>query len=230
MKINDELKDRYSMFFLLIASIFATCIIIANIIAVKIVSIFNLIIPAAVIIFPISYICGDVLTEVYGYKNARKVILLAFFCNLIAVIAIWLGKLLPSAPFWYDQESYIKILGNSPRILIASFIAYLVGEFVNSYVLAILKIKTKGKWLWVRTIGSTIVGEGVDSLLFLTIAFCGLIPSSGLFNAILTQWVFKTLYETLATPLTYLIIGKLKKAERIEIFDDQTNFNPLVFK
>ena len=140
------------------------------------VSVFGLVLPAAIVIFPISYIFGDVLTEVYGYRQARRVIWLGFGCNLIAVVAIWLGQVLPAASFWDGQAAYERILGYTPRLLIASFLAYLVGEFANSFVLAKMKIVTNGRWLWTRTIGSTLVGQGLDSLVFITLAFVGTIP------------------------------------------------------
>jgi queuosine precursor transporter len=164
------MRGRYSHWFLLVTSIFITCLITSNIIAVKLVNIFGLILPAAILIFPISYIFGDVLTEVYGYRQARQVIWLGFFCNLIAVVAIWLGQILPAASFWDGQAAYERILGYTPRLLGASFLAYLVGEFANSFVLAKMKIATNGRWLWARTIGSTLVGQGLDSLVFMTLA------------------------------------------------------------
>lgn len=211
----------------IIAGVFITCLIVANIIAVKLVSIFGLVVPAAVVIFPISYIFGDVLTEVYGYKQARRVIWLGFFCNLLAVVAIWIGQILPAASFWNGQEAYVTILGFAPRLLIASFLAYLMGEFANSFILAKLKVATSGRFLWIRTISSTLIGEGLDSAVFMTIAFVGTIPSDGLLNAVITQWLFKTGYETLATPLTYLVINFLKKQEGIDVYDRDTNFNPI---
>ncbi len=213
-----------------IAAVFVTCLVTANIIAVKLVSLGGIILPAAVVIFPISYIFGDVLTEVYGYRRARLVIWLGFACNLLAVVAIWLGEILPSASFWNGQPAYVQILGYSPRLLLASFIAYLVGEFANSFVLAKMKIATKGRWLWTRTIGSTLVGEGLDSLFFITIAFFGTIPSGGLFSAIVAQWLFKSAYEAVATPVTYAIVNFLKRREGIDVFDFNTRFNPLTLR
>ena len=212
----------------IISGVFITCLIIANIIAVKLVSIFGLIVPAAVIIFPISYIFGDVLTEVYGYRVARRVIWLGFSCNLLAVAAIWIGQILPGAVFWDAQEAYVRVLGFAPRLLVASFVAYLVGEFANSFVLAKLKIATAGRWLWIRTVSSTIVGEGLDSAVFITIAFAGVIPTGGLASAVVTQWLFKTGYEALATPLTYAVVNYLKRQEGIDVYDRETNFNPLM--
>jgi hypothetical protein len=237
--MNSKLERKPYQYFTFIAMIFVTVLVISNIIAVKLISIWGLILPAAVILFPISYIFGDILTEVYGYANARKVIWTGFFCNLLAVLAIWVGGILPSAAFWSvgsfstaetAQQAYSAILGFTPRLLVASFIAYLVGEFLNSFILAKLKLKTKGKFLWIRTIGSTIIGEGADSSIFITLAFWNVLPTNALFTAILSQWLFKVAYETIATPLTYLIVNFLKKKENEDYFDRSTNFNPVSFK
>jgi len=223
------MRGRYSHWFLLVTSIFITCLITSNIIAVKLVNIFGLILPAAILIFPISYIFGDVLTEVYGYRQARQVIWLGFFCNLIAVVAIWLGQILPGASFWDGQAAYERILGYTPRLLGASFLAYLVGEFANSFVLAKMKIATNGRWLWARTIGSTLVGQGLDSLVFMTLAFIGTIPLTVLAGAIVAQWLSKSVYEAIITPLTYVLVNFLKKREGLDVFDTDTRFNPLLF-
>ena len=213
--------------FSIIAALFVTCLITANITAVKLVSVAGLTVPAAIIVFPISYICGDVLTEVYGYRQARRVIWLGFFCNLIAVIAIFGGQVLPAASFWDGQAAYERILGYTPRLLAASFIAYLIGEFANSYVLAKMKIATKGRWLWTRTIGSTLVGQGLDSLVFISLAFAGAVPVAELTGAIATQWLMKSLYEVWATPITYTAVSFLKRREGLDAYDHQTRFNPL---
>jgi queuosine precursor transporter len=220
-------NQEYSKWFILVTAVFITALVIANIIAVKLVTLFGLVLPAAIIIFPISYIVGDVLTEVYGYSKARQVIWLGFFCNLIAVVAVWCGQKLPPAPFWHGQEAYEQILGYTPRLLAASFAAYLIGEFANSLVLAKMKIATKGRWLWTRTIGSTLVGQGVDSLVFISLAFLGTMPIAGLASIIVTQWLGKSLYETAATPLTYVVVNFLKRAEGIDVYDYDTRFNPL---
>jgi uncharacterized integral membrane protein (TIGR00697 family) len=227
-KQKESPHGRYSHWFLLVASIFITCLITSNIVAVKLVNIFGFILPAAILIFPISYIFGDVLTEVYGYRQARRVIWLGFFCNLIAVVAIWLGQILPAASFWDGQAAYERILGYTPRLLGASFLAYLVGEFANSFVLAKMKIATKGRWLWTRTIGSTLVGQGLDSVVFMTLAFAGTIPLTGLSVAIVVQWLSKSVYEAIATPLTYAAVNFLKKREGLDAFDYDTQFNPLL--
>ena len=219
-----------------VTAVFVTTLIVSNIIAVKLVNLFGLFVPAAVILFPVAYIFGDVLTEVYGYARARRVIWTGFFCNLIAVIAIWISGQLPTAPFWGligfatpedAQQAYQAVLGLTPRLLAASFAGYLVGEFLNSIVLAKLKVRTAGRFLWLRTILSTLIGEGADSAIFLTVAFSGIIPASGLAQAILSQWSVKVIYETLATPLTYIVVNALKKAEGEDYFDSKTDFNPI---
>lgn len=235
MTIETDRPKGYR-WFTLVTAIFVTTLIISNIIAVKLIQIGSLVLPAAVILFPISYIFGDILTEVYGYRNARKVIWIGFACNLLAVVAIYVAGVLPAASFWSAgdfstplaaQQAYSAILGFAPRLLIASFCAYLIGEFLNSFVLARLKLKTKGKFLWLRTIGSTIIGQGADSAVFITIAFLGILPSGFLLTSILSQWLFKVAYETLATPLTYLAVNFLKRNEHEDVFDENTNFNPV---
>lgn len=223
------MEIHYSPYFVIITAIFVTCLITANITAVKLIDLFGFVLPAGIIIFPLSYITGDVLTEVYGYSRARKVIWLGFFCNFIAVVAIWIGQILPAASFWDGQEAYTRILGFTPRILASSFLAYLVGEFANSFVLAKLKISTRGRWLWLRTIGSTLVGQGLDSLIFITLAFVGTISPSALLLAIVTQWLAKSIYEAAATPLTYAVVNFLKRKEKMDYYDHDTRFNPLLF-
>lgn len=218
-----------------ISAVFVTCLVVSNIIAVKIASVGPLYLPAAVIIFPIAYIFGDILTEVYGFARARQVIWLGFACNLLAVAAIWIAIQLPPAPFWttaaYDsaadaQQAFEAILGFAPRLLVASFAAYLAGEFLNSVVLARLKIVTQGRYLWTRTIGSTVVGQFADSAIFLTIAFAGTAAAGDLARLIVTQWLVKTAYEAAATPLTYLVVNALKRSEQIDVYDSDTDFNP----
>ncbi|MFI5273329.1 MAG: queuosine precursor transporter [Ktedonobacterales bacterium] len=222
---------RFSSRFVVVAGLFVTCLIVANIIAVKILALpFGLFVPAGVVVFPLSYLFGDVLTEVYGYAAARRVIWLGFGCNLLAVLAIALAGALPAAPFWPNQGAYASILGFAPVLLLASFCAYIIGEFLNSFVLAKLKIATKGRWLWTRTIGSTLVGEGADTLVFITIAFglTGIFTPREVLTAIAVQWAFKVLYEVLATPLTYAVVGYLKRTEGLDVYDVGTNFSPVV--
>ncbi len=216
----------YSYRFVFITALFVTCILAANILIVKQISLASVTLPAAIVIFPISYIFGDILTEVYGYSQARRVIWLGFFCNLLLVAAIWVVGMLPPASIFEAQAAYDRILGNTPRFLAASFLAYLAGEFVNSYIMARMKLLTNGKWLWMRTIGSTLAGEGVDTIIVLSISFAGVLPPEVILGMIFWHWLLKTAYEAIATPLTYLLVGYLKKAERLDTYDRGTNFNP----
>jgi len=208
----------------IITAIFITCLITANIIAVKVISLGPFILPAAIFVFPLSYIFGDVLTEVYGYRVARRVIWLGFICNLVFVFFAWVGQVLPPAPFWEGQEAYQGILGFAPRLLAASFCGYLAGEFVNSFILAKMKILTKGRWLWSRTIGSTVVGQGLDTSIFITLAFIG--TPSFVPVMILYHWLAKTVIEAVLTPATYAVVNWLKRREGIDTYDYETGYNP----
>jgi uncharacterized integral membrane protein (TIGR00697 family) len=221
-----------------VVAFFATTLVVSNIIAVKVFDFFGLSLPAAVVLFPLAYIVGDVLTEVYGYSRARQAIWIGFGCNLIAVVAIWIAGLLPPAAFWnagiYSgpeeaDQAYRAILGFAPRLLAASFAAYLVGEFLNSFVLARLKVATHGRYLWTRTIGSTLIGQAADSAIFITLAFTGVLPAAVLLQAILSQWLVKTAYEAIATPLTYRAVNLLKRSEGVDVFDRETQFSPFRF-
>jgi uncharacterized integral membrane protein (TIGR00697 family) len=185
------------------------------------------VLPVAIIVFPLSYILADVLTEVWGYAAARRVIWLGFAANALMVAVIWIGGEIPPAPFWQGQAAYREILGQSPRILVASFAAYLLGEFANAFVLAKLKVATGGRWLWLRTIGSTVVGQALDSTVFITLAFAGTVPAGLLPTIVAGQWGVKVLYEAAATPLTYTVVGWLKSAEGVDTFDYRTDFNPI---
>jgi uncharacterized integral membrane protein (TIGR00697 family) len=213
--------------FLTCAAVFITCLLTANIIAPKLITIAGIPVSVAVIVFPISYIFGDVLTEVWGYAAARRVIWLGFACNALMVLAIWVGGEIPPASFWPGQTSYTDILGQTPRILLASFAGYLVGEFSNAFVLARLKLLTAGRWLWLRTIGSTVVGQAFDTAVFVTLAFGGTVPAGILAGIVVGQWALKVVYESLATPLTYITVAWLKAQERVDTFDYETDFNPI---
>lgn len=216
-----------SVWFVGLAALFVTALITANIVAVKVVDIGGLQVPAGTVtLFPLAYLFGDVLTEVYGYARARQVIWLGFACNALAVAAIWIAGELPGATFWEQQEAYDAILGFTYRLLLASFAGYLVGEFVNSFVLARLKVLTEGRWLWSRTIPSTLFGQFFDTGIFILIAFAGVIPDNELLRTFVTAWLVKVAYEILATPLTYTIVTFLKKADASDYYDQATNFNP----
>ena len=230
---------RFTGTFIIVLTLFVTVLITSNIIAVKPIQLLTLpfeflgskdvVLPSAIIIFPISYIVGDVLTEVYGFRIARGVIWLGFGANLLAVIALWLAGVIPAAGFWEDQAAYDTILGQVPWILVASFVAYLIGEFSNSSVLALLKYKMQGRLLFVRTIGSTVVGQGLDSFIFIYIAFGvgGDWGAQGLLSAAVAQWITKILYESAATPLTYAVVGYMKRTEKMDVTDVPRSLNPL---
>ena len=213
--------------FIACAALFVTCLLTANTISAKLVIVGGVVLTAGIVIFPLSYVLGDVLTEVWGYGIARRVIWLGFACNAVMVVAIWLGGALPPAPFGASQTAYDELLGTTPRILAASFVAYLAGEFANAFVLAKLKIATDGRWLWVRTIGSTVVGQGLDTAIFVTLAFAGTMPVSALDRLMLGQWLFKVLYEAAGTPLVYAVVGWLKAREGVDTYDRETDFNPI---
>lgn len=216
-----------SPYFLVIVALYITSLITANTVAVKVLEVGPWVTDAGLITFPIAYIVGDVLTEVYGYAAARRVIWLGFICNLIAVGTFQLAGALPAESSWQNQGAWDTIFGSTPRILVASFCAYLIGEFANSYVLARLKVLTDGRWLWTRTISSTVVGQGLDSVVFVLIAFGGVFSTGVVQDMIVTNWVLKTAYEAIATPVTYLVVNKLKAVEGIDVYDRNTNFNPM---
>ena len=187
---------------------------------------------AGVLFFPISYVFGDILTEVYGYARARRVIWAGFAGLAFASFMAWVVVALPPAPFWQNQQAYEIAFGTAWRVAGASMIAYFCGEFVNSFVLAKMKILTAGKWLWTRTIGSTIVGEAVDSALFYPLAFygTGIIPNDKLIPVMLFQFVAKVAVEVAFTPVTYRVVAVLKRAEREDYYDRATDFNPFTLK
>ena len=213
-----------------ISVFFVSVLLISNVASTKIVDFGYFTFDGGTLLFPLSYIFGDILTEVYGYKRARGVVWLGFFMALLmSVVFIVVGKL-PSASGWNNQSAYDLILGLTPRIVLASLIAYACGEFSNSYILAKIKIKMKGKKLWVRTIGSTIVGEFIDSILFIIIAFWGILPNSLLITLIISNYIFKTSIEVLFTPITYKVVNFLKKKENEDYYDTDTNFNPFRLK
>ena len=219
-------KRESLKYFSIISTLFVATIMISNTVAAKLFSLGPLIFTGGVLIFPITYIFGDILTEVYGYARSRKIIWTGFVALLFMSFIYWIVGLLPPAPTWSNQDAYAAILGLVPRIVFASIIGYWAGSFANSYVLARMKLRTKGKYLWTRTIGSTIVGEGVDTALFVSIAFYGVISGGILVLAISSGYAFKVAYEIIATPITYKIVGFLKKAEGIDVYDADTKFSP----
>ncbi|MCL5411024.1 MAG: queuosine precursor transporter [Patescibacteria group bacterium] len=206
--------------------VFVAVLLISNIASTKIAKIGFMALDGGTLLFPLTYIFNDVLTEVYGYKTSRKIIWMGFASTLLMSLVLGLVGFLPSAAGWDNQDAYMKILGQTPRIVMASLVAYFFGEFSNSYILAKMKILTKGKWLWTRTISSTLVGELFDSIIFVSIAFLGVLPNELVFELIIFNYLFKTAIEVVFTPLTYLIVNRLKKKESEDYYDTKTDFNP----
>lgn len=224
------LMTGYSVWFLLVVALFVTSLLISNVTASKPVQFGPLEFSAALVIFPVSYIIADVLTEVYGYRRARIVIWLGFLCNALVVGVVMVAVWLPPAPYWEHQTAYATVLGMTPRLLVASLTAYLVGEFTNSYVLAKMKIATQGRWLWTRTIGSTVVGQLLDTSIFSVIAFVGVFPPDAILRITVMEWMLKCAYEALATPITYAVVLFLKRQEGLDVYDYETRFNPFVLE
>ncbi|HWT11621.1 MAG TPA: queuosine precursor transporter [Allosphingosinicella sp.] len=181
---------------------------------------------AGILFFPVSYVIGDVLTEVYGYARARRCIWAGFGALLFMALMAWVVVALPPAENWPGQAAYEQVFGQVPRIVLASIVAFWAGEFVNSYVLARMKVWTRGRHLWLRTIGSTVAGQGVDSLIFYPLAFYGLWDGETLVPVLLTQWALKVAWEALLTPVTYAAVGFLKRSEGIDVYDERTDFSP----
>lgn len=232
IKRNLKIKNRETNFkyFDIILGLFVAVLLISNIASSKILNLGPFTFDGGTILFPLAYIFGDILTEVYGYKRSRKVIWTGFFSIILASAIFWIVGMLPPAIGWESQKAYDAILGVVPRIVLGSLVAYFAGEFSNSYVLAKMKIWTKGRWLWARTIGSTVVGEGVDTLLFVFIAFLGILPLSLLIAIIISNYVFKVGVEVLFTPVTYKIVRFLKTKENEDYYDRKTNFSPFAAK
>jgi uncharacterized integral membrane protein (TIGR00697 family) len=230
----ETLQPRQFRYYELIMAAFVTVYVCANLIGpakavqVDLPGLGPVTFGAGVLFFPISYIFGDILTEVYGYARARRVIWTGFAAMSFAAVMAWIVVNLPPAPGWPNQEAYEVAFGNAWRIVIASMIAYFFGEIVNSLVLAKMKVWTEGRHLWMRTIGSTIVGEGLDSLLFYPLAFwnSGIMPNEMIPALMMAQWVGKTLLEVAFTPLTYKVVAFLKRAENTDPYDRNTDFNP----
>jgi len=221
---------RSYKYFDIILGLFVAVLLISNIASTKILKLGPFEFDGGTLLFPLAYIFGDILTEVYGFKRSRRVIWLGFFSALLMSAVLMLVGFLPSASGWENQEAYQKILGLTPRIVLASLIAYFAGEFANSITLAKMKILTKGKWLWTRTIGSTLIGEGLDTLLFVLIAFWGVLPTGLLIAVIISNYIFKCGVEVIFTPLTYKVVRFLKKEEQEDYYDRETKFNPFGLK
>jgi len=222
----------------LITALFVTVLIVSNITSNKLLELGQLSFDGGTILFPLAYIFGDVLTEVYGYKTSRRVIWIGFACLVLMALTFAAVVALPPATFWVlsgfntveaSQMAFAAVLGQTPRIVLGSLVAYWAGEFTNSYILAKLKVRTQGKQLWTRTISSTLVGQLVDTAVFLPIAFLGTVSNADLWEIFISNYVFKVSVEVLFTPLTYQVVNFLKRAENEDYFDRTTNFNPLAF-
>jgi uncharacterized integral membrane protein (TIGR00697 family) len=237
--LNIQTSDsRIYKYFDLIMALFVTVLIVSNIASsAKIVdwgfSVFGLRLAfdGGTILFPVSYIFGDVLTEVYGFKRSRRVIWTGFGCLALTAVVLWLVRIMPGEATWQSQTgqaAFNNVLGgiSTGGIVLASLIAYLAGEFTNSVILAKMKVATKGRWLWMRTIGSTLVGEGVDSIIFIAVAsLAGVFPWSLFFTLVVTNYIFKCSIEAIMTPVTYWVVAKLKHAEQEDFYDIKTKFS-----
>lgn len=208
---------------------FVVILLVSNLVAQKICLIGPFAVSGAILLFPITYIFGDIFTEVYGFAASRRAIWLGFFGTALLYLMGAITIALPAAPGWHNQQAFTAVFGFIPRILAASLISFWVGEFANSYTMARLKLFTNGRKLWTRTIGSTIVGQAVDTVLVTTLTFVGIASTRTLLNMILTAYVLKVGYEVVATPLTYLVIHWLKSAEHADAFDRHESFNPFSF-
>ena len=211
--------------FTMLGMLFVTCLVVSNLIAGKIWSVYgNISVQASVILFPITYILSDVFTEVYGFKKARFIIWTGFACNLVAVLAYVITIILPYPKYWLGQDAFGVVLGLTPRVLVASFAGYLFGEFANSIIMSKLKVKSEGKKLWVRIIVSTLAGEAIDTIIFVTVSFAGMIPVNQLIRMIHFQYTFKVLFEAVFMPVTYRIISRLKKKEGLDVIDHDIRY------
>ena len=220
------MKRTVSVLFMFAGILFAICLLISNILATKIILIGSWAAPAGVLIFPIAYIINDVIVEVWGYQKARLIIWSGFAVNLLAAIFFTLAIVVPAAPFWQNQAAFSTILGSTPRIIIASLLAYLTGSFLNAFVMSKVKILMKGKDFSVRAILSTLVGEAADSFIFIIIAFAGNLPFNILIGMIFTQATIKTVYEIVILPFTIVVVKWVKKVEGVDTFDESISYNP----
>lgn len=215
-------------YYSILTGIFAACLVISNVLDTKLFTFFNLSLPAGIIIFPITYLFGDILTEVYGYANARKVIWTGLMCLVLFVAVLSIVQILPPAAVWTHQSEFELILGKVPRIVAASITAYFLGEFANSYTLSKLKLKDEGKRMPKRFVVSTLVGEGVDTIVFVIIAFAGQMPFNVLVSITISAWLFKVIWEVVMLPITIPVVKWLKRKENEDHFDRNVNYN--IFK
>ena len=229
MNENKSTLKNISGLFMALGFAYVTCLLLSNLVAGKLWAVSESVtLPAAVILFPVTYILGDIFTEVYGFKKARFIIWLGFGCSFFAVLVYLVTIALPHPVYFEGQDAYRTVLGTTPRVALASFAGYLFGEFSNSIILSKLKVATKGKNLWIRTILSTVVGEGFDSVIFITVAFWGTMDNTVVLQMILFQYLFKVGYEILFTPVTYLVVRLVKKKEGIDTYDVGEKYNVIM--
>jgi len=226
-KMGNQKKYKYLG---LITCLYVTFQLVSDVTAGKIINFLGFPVSVTVIYFPITYIFADILTEVYGYSRARGVLWIVMFCSILAGLLYTLVVILPPAIGFDGNEAYTKVLGSVPRILVGGWLAVFLGDIVNNYILAKMKILTKGKMLWARTISSTFVGEGINTSVFYVVALYGVLPNNILLEAIITGWLLKTMIEVVFTPITYVVVRYLKKKENVDHYDYETNFNPLIIK
>lgn len=224
------MKNKVSVLFMLAGILFAASLLISNIIASKIMMLGPWAVPAGVLVFPLAYILNDVITEVWGFSKARLIIWTGFAVNLLAVFFFSIGIVMPAAPFYEGQDAFATVLGNTPRIVAASLLAYLAGSFLNAWVMSRFKVMSRGKGFSARAIVSTLLGEGVDSAIFITVAFAGIVPFNALLTMILTQALVKTTFEIIVLPVTILTVKKVKKTEGTDTFDFSVSYNPFTLK
>lgn len=224
------MKNSISPLFMAFGILFTACLLISNILAIKVITIGSMVVPAGVIIFPISYIVNDVIVEIWGYRKARFVIWIGFAMLILSNVMYQLAIAIPSAPFWQDQDAFSTILKSSPRIGLASILAYLSGSFANAFIMSRMKVMSNGKNFSLRAILSTVVGEGFDSLVFIFIAFAGIIPTKQLFMMVAAQTFIKTAYEILILPVTIYIVNRVKKVENENALDLNISYNPFKLK
>jgi queuosine precursor transporter len=224
------MNNKVSVLFMLAGILFAASLLISNIIASKIMMLGPLAVPAGVLVFPLAYILNDVITEVWGYSKARLIIWAGFAVNLLMVFFFSVTLVVPAAPFWEGQDAFAAVLGSAPRIVAASLMAYLLGSFLNAWIMSSFKIKTRGKGFSMRAVTSTIVGEGADSAIFITVAFAGLFPAGVLLTMVVTQALVKIAFEIIVLPLTILVVKHVKRAEGTEVFDHSVSYNPFRLK
>jgi uncharacterized integral membrane protein (TIGR00697 family) len=221
------MKKQVSVAFMACGLLFTTCLIVANIVEQKLISIGPIEATAGLLIFPVSYIINDIIAEVWGYRKARLIIWYGFLMNFLTVIIFRLSIVVPGSENFSHQEAFQLVLGNTERISLASFVAFLIGSFLNAMVMSKMKLFQKGRNFSLRAVVSTLVGEGADSLVFFTIAFAGVIPNKDLMTLILTQTAMKTGYEILVLPLTNVIVRWVKRKEQEDVFDEDISYNPL---